>query len=135
MSHLLDTNVFADHLRRGPKSKVTARMLAAPPGTVFLCCVVLGELIFGAIRSGPGKESANRALIAGLLAQFATVPFDAAAAEEYGQLRAHLTAAGQLIGPNDMMIAAIALANGMSLVTHNTSEFSRVPGLVLEDWQ
>ena len=48
---------------------------------------------------------------------------------------AHLTATGQLIGPNDMLIAAIALANGATLVSHNTSEFSRVPGLVLEDWQ
>ncbi|MRT32681.1 type II toxin-antitoxin system VapC family toxin, partial [Xylella fastidiosa subsp. multiplex] len=77
----------------------------------------------------------NRALISGLRLQFSTMPFDEAAAEEYGRLRAHLSATGQLIGPNDMMIAAIALANRLILVTHNTAEFSRVPGLVLEDWQ
>jgi tRNA(fMet)-specific endonuclease VapC len=135
VSHLLDTNAFVDHLRRGPGSKVTAKLLAAPPGSVYLCTVVLAELVYGAVRSGPAHEPANRALIAGLRAQFPSVPFDERAAEEYGKLRAHLTALGQLIGPNDLMIAAIALANGLTLVTHNTAEFSRVPGLPLEDWQ
>ena len=135
MSHLFDTNAFVDHLRRGPKSNVTSKMLVALPGTIRLCSIVLAELIFGAVRSGPAMEARNRELISGLRSQFPTVPFDETAAEEYGKLRAHLTAAGQMIGPNDMMIAAIALANGLTLVTHNTAEFSRVPGLVLEDWQ
>jgi tRNA(fMet)-specific endonuclease VapC len=135
VSHLLDTNAFVDHMRRGPNSKVTAKLLAAPPGSVYLCSVVLGELIFGAVRSGPAHEAANRAKIDALRALFSAIPFDAAAAEHYGTLRAHLYAAGSSIGPNDLMIAAIALAAGFTLVTHNTSEFSRVPGLVLEDWQ
>ncbi len=135
MSHLLDTNAFVDHLRRGPASEVTAKLLAAPPGTVYLCTVVLAELVYGAVRSGPAHEAANRALIAGLRSQFPTVPFDEQAAEEYGKLRAHLTGVGQVIGPNDLLIAAIALAHGLTLVTHNTSEFARVPGLTLEDWQ
>ena len=135
MSYLLDTNAFVDHLRRGPTSKVTAKLLAMPPGSVCLCSVVLGELIFGAIRSGPIHEAANRAKIAGLQALFPTIPFDEAAAEEYGKLRAHLSVSGSLIGPNDLMIAAIALAARATLVTHNTSEFSRVPGLILDDRQ
>jgi tRNA(fMet)-specific endonuclease VapC len=135
VSHLLDTNAFVDHLRRGPGSKVTAKLLAAPPGSVYLCTIVLAELVYGAVRSGPANEAANRALIVGLRAQFPILVFDEPAAEEYGKLRAHLAGLGQLIGPNDLMIAAIALANRMTLVTHNTSEFSRVPGLTLEDWQ
>jgi tRNA(fMet)-specific endonuclease VapC len=135
LSHLLDTNAFVDHLRRGPKSNVTVRLLAAPMGSVYLCTIVLGELIYGAVRSGPAHEPANRALIAALRAQFLSLSFDEAAAEEYGKLRAFLAGAGQLIGPNDMMIASIALANGLTLVTQNTSEFSRVPGLALENWQ
>ncbi len=135
MKHLLDTNAFGDHLRRGPASKVTAKLLAAPPGSVCLCSVVLAELIYGAVRSGPAHEAANWALIAGLRAQFPCLPFDESAAEEYGKLRAYLAGLGLLIGPNDLMIASIALANGLTLVTHNTSEFSRVPGLPLEDWQ
>ncbi|MCC6419067.1 MAG: type II toxin-antitoxin system VapC family toxin [Gemmataceae bacterium] len=135
MTHLLDTNAFVDHLRRGPASTVTAKLLAAPPGSVALCSVVLAELLYGAVRSGPAHEAANRALLAGLRAQFPCLPFDVPAAEAYGTLRAYLAGLGQLIGPNDLMIAAIALANGLTLVTHNTSEFSRVPGLPLEDWQ
>jgi predicted nucleic acid-binding protein len=70
VSHLLDTNAFVDHLRRGPKSRVTASLLAAAPGTVYLCSVVLAELIFGAVRSGAANEAANRALISGLMTQF-----------------------------------------------------------------
>ena len=67
--------------------------------------------------------------------QFDSLPFDDAAAEAYGRLRAELARRGMPIGPNDLMIAAIALAYGFTLVTHNTSEFSRVPGLRLEDWE
>ena len=63
------------------------------------------------------------------------MPFDDRAADEYGRIRAHLAGLGMLIGPNDLLIASIALANGLILVTHNTAEFSRVPGLKLEDWQ
>ena len=81
------------------------------------------------------SQAANRRSIVGLQAQFPTLPFDEKAAEEYAKLRAHLASVGLLIGPNDLMIAAVALANQMTLVTHNTAEFSRVPGLLLEDWQ
>jgi len=135
VNYLLDTKAFVDHLRRGLKSKVTARILAARPGSIYLCSVVLGELIYGAVRSGPANEAANRAMIAGLRMQFATLSFDDAAAEEYGKLRAYLTAAGNVIGPNDLMIASIALAHGVTLVTHNISEFNRAPRLMIEDWQ
>jgi hypothetical protein len=58
-----------------------------------------------------------------------------AAAEEYGKARAHLAALGTPIGPNDLLIAAIALAHGLTVVTHNTAEFSRVRGLSIEDWE
>jgi tRNA(fMet)-specific endonuclease VapC len=108
---------------------------ASGPKNIFLCSVVLGELSDGAIRSGPANEAKNRALIAQLRSQFTSLPFDDRAAEEYGRIRAHLLLQGTPIGPNDMLIAAIALANGLTLVTHNTKEFSRVPGLMLEDWQ
>jgi tRNA(fMet)-specific endonuclease VapC len=135
VSHLLDTNSFIDHLRRGPASNVTARLVAAPPGSVSLCSVVLAELFCGAMQSGAAHQAANLALIARLRQQFVSLPFDDRAAEEYGKVRAHLAALGTPIGPNDLMIAAIALANQMTLVTHNTTEFSRVPGLTLEDWQ
>jgi len=135
MSYLLDTNSWVDHLRRGPSSNVTTKLAAAPPGSVYLCSVVLAELVYGAVRSGPARETGNRALIIGLQRQFPSIPFEDGAAEEYGKIRAHLIGLGTPIGPNDFLIAAIALANRLTLVTHNTVEFSRVPGLALEDWQ
>lgn len=63
------------------------------------------------------------------------LPFDDAAAERYGEIRAQLQRAGRLIGANDLLIAATALANGLTLITHNTDEFKRIEGLVVEDWE
>jgi tRNA(fMet)-specific endonuclease VapC len=135
VSYLLDTNSWIEHLRRGTASNVTARLASAQPGSVCLCSVVLAELVYGAMRSSAVHQAANLALLARLRQQFVSLPFDDQAAEEYGKVRAHLASLGTPIGPNDLLIAAIALANGMTLVTHNTTEFSRVPGLVLQDWQ
>ena len=66
---------------------------------------------------------------------YESLPFDDAAAAEYGRIRAQLAAAGTPIGPNDLMIAAIARDRQLTLVTHNTREFSRVSGLLMEDWE
>jgi len=70
-----------------------------------------------------------------LSATYGSVPFDDVAALNAAELRAHLAAIGQPIGPYDLLIAAIARTNNLTLVTHNTSEFARVPGLTLADWQ
>jgi tRNA(fMet)-specific endonuclease VapC len=133
VSHLLDSNACIDHLRRGTASKVTAKLFAAPLGSVFLCSVVVGELLFGALRSRQPASTLTQ--VRAFCAPYVSLAFDDRAADEYSVIRSHLTTLGQLIGPNDLMIAAIALANRLTLVTHNTSEFSRVQGLALEDWQ
>lgn len=135
MSHLLDTNSWVDHLRHGPKSKVTAKGAAASPGSVYLCAVVLAELMYGAYHAGPAQQARNHALIASLRQDFVSLAFEDRAAEEFGKVRAHLANLGTPIGPNDLMIAAIGLANGLTVVTHNTKEFGRVPGLSVDDWQ
>jgi tRNA(fMet)-specific endonuclease VapC len=114
---------------------VVKRIQVGNAADIYLCSVVLGELIFGAFHSGPAHQAANLAQIATLRQQFASLPFDDTAAEQYGAVREDLLRKGLSIGPNDLMIAAIALANGLTLVTHNTAEFSRVTGLALEDWQ
>lgn len=101
----------------------------------MICSVVVGELVYGAERAGLAHRANNRMRVEQLRQQFVSVPFDDTAAEEYGRLRAHLADLGTPIGPNDLLIAAIALANDLILVTHNTSEFCRVPGLFIEDWQ
>jgi tRNA(fMet)-specific endonuclease VapC len=73
-------------------------------------------------------------LLATFLPSFLSISFDDQTAQVYGQIRADLEAKGTPIGPNDTLIAAIALAHDLTLVTHNSSEFSRVPGLKLVDW-
>jgi tRNA(fMet)-specific endonuclease VapC len=135
VSFLLDTNSFVDHLRRGPVSNVTAKLVAAPPGSIYLCSIVIAELLYGAHHSSQAHQAANLALVSQLRQQFASLAFDDRAAEEYGKIRASLAALGTPIGPNDLIVASIAMANRMTLVTHNTAEFSRIPLLALEDWQ
>lgn len=131
MSYLLDTNAWISVLNR-PQGPVAARLKVHTPSEVFLCSVVLGELLTGAHKSS--RRAVNLTMIHFLQRQFASLPFDDAAADQYAQIRAHLEAAGTPIGPHDTQIAAIALVHGLTLVTHNTSEFSRVPGLALEGW-
>ena len=109
------------------------KLAAATPGSVVLCSVVVAELIYGAERSD--YRAKTLAQVRTFCEPFESLPFDDRAAEEYGAIRAHLARQGTPIGPNDLMIAAIAIANSLTLVTHNTLEFSRVPRLVLEDWQ
>ena len=134
MNFLLDANAWIGHLRQTCPA-LTHRLSQYAAADVVLCSVVLGELLYGAEHSGAAHRPANRALVAGLRQQYVSLPFDDLAAEHYGRVRAHLASQGTPIGPNDLMIASIVLANGLTLVTHNTGEFSRVPGLTIEDWQ
>jgi len=135
LKYLLDTNAFVDHLRNGPESKVTLRILSTQQDSVFLCSMVLAELLYGAIRSGKANEAANQKAIVLLQKAFPCLAFDEKAARHYARIRSDLQASGQMIGPNDLIIASIAMANDATLVTHNSSEFRRIPGLTLEDWQ
>jgi tRNA(fMet)-specific endonuclease VapC len=121
------------YLRQTPASTVAARLSGASPGSVVLCSVVVAELLYGAHRSAQVAKTLGE--VKAFCSGFASLQFDDRAAEEYGRMRAYLASQGTPIGPNDLMIAAIALANRLILVTHNTREFSRVPGLILEDWQ
>jgi tRNA(fMet)-specific endonuclease VapC len=131
---LLDTNTCIGWLRNN-QPQIVAQIQAHAPTDIVLCSVVVAELLFGVGRSDPAHR-ANTALRVEQMRQlFVSLPFDDAAAEQYGKIRADLTARGLIIGGNDLLVAAIALASGCTLVTHNTAEFSRVPGLVIEDWQ
>lgn len=98
-----------------------------------LSTIVMAELFYGAYH-GPSSE-VNLALMAKLFSTVVSIAFDSGAAGHAGRIRAGLAVAGIGIGPNDLLIAATAVAHGMVLVTHNTREFERVPGLVIEDWE
>jgi tRNA(fMet)-specific endonuclease VapC len=133
VTHLLDTNSCVEQLRRRANSALVARLANARPGDVVLCSVVVAELLYGAVRSA--QRARNLAQVRLFCGRFTSLPFDDLAAEEYGPIRAHLDDIGLPIGPNDLLIASTARAHGLTLVTHNISEFSRVPGLSVEDWQ
>lgn len=134
MKYLLDTNTCIELLKK-KDANLVARIKMEGPGQICLCSVVVGELLFGVERSAPSHQAANLAKVEELRENFPSLSFDDEAAQEYAKIRAHLAALGTPIGPNDTQIAAIARTNRLILVTHNTGEFSRVPGLSLEDWQ
>jgi tRNA(fMet)-specific endonuclease VapC len=97
-----------------------------------MCTIVKAELLFGARKSA--KPERNLAALATFFTPFRCLPFDDAAADAYGLVRAELEQRGTPIGPNDLLIASIALSCGLRLVTSNAREFARVPGLAIEDW-
>jgi tRNA(fMet)-specific endonuclease VapC len=132
MIYLLDTNTCITYLKV-PTSPIRTRLAALQPGDVVVCSVVKAELHHGALRSrDPARALSVQQTFLG---QFQSLPLDDVAAEVAGRIRADLEAKGTPIGPYDVLIAAIALANDLVLVTHNTREFARVTGLKLEDWE
>ena len=132
MIYLLDTNVGVNFLR-GKNQQVCKKLQSTPVSDARLCSVVKAELYLGALRSA--KPAENRAKVDDYVQPYRSLPFDDAAAEIQAQIRHHLEVLGTPIGPYDLQIAAIALAHGVTLVTHNTGEFGRVPGLSVEDWE
>lgn len=131
MLWLLDTNVWIQFLK-GRDAGVQSRIEQADTVALRVCSVVKGELLLGALGYARPADRARR--IHETLAPIKSLPFDDVAAEHYARIRHHLQRQGQVIGPNELLIAAICLANDCTLVTSNTDEFSRVPGLKCEDW-
>ena len=131
MAWLLDTNAWIQHLKN-PGGPIEQRLNQLSPSDILLCSVVKAELWHGAHK----YERTERRLIAlqNLFQPFVSLPFDDAAARLYGSIRHDLETRGQVIGPNDLKIAAISLAQGLTMVSNNASEFSRVSGLKAEDW-
>lgn len=132
MSYLLDTNACIRYLN-GQSENVKARLERLTPDEIRLCSVVKAELLYGAAKSATGEGSLAR--LNRFFSLFNSLAFDDRSAVVYGALRADLERRGRLIGPNDLMIAAIALANDSILVTHNTREFGRIGNLKHEDWE
>ena len=130
MIYFLDTSILVEFLR-GKNRTVHGRISGKLPSQLAVPAIVRAELMHGAMKSRQPNAIDNLQLI---LSLYPTIAFDATCADVSGALRLHLESKGHKIGPNDLLIAATALAHQATLVTHNTSEFSRVPGLVIEDW-
>jgi len=130
--YLLDTNVCIRLLNEAHPG-ILQQFQSRSPAEIALCSVVKAELLFGARRSS--RVEANLQRLKQFFSPLASLPFDDLCAEHYGLIRTDLLAQGTPIGPNDLMIAAIARAHDATLVTHNVGEFSRVIGLRVEDWE
>ncbi len=128
--YLLDTNILSD-LVRHPQGRVAERVAAVGEAAVCTSIVVAAELRFGAMKRNAPRLTAQ---VEAILAAIDILPFDAPADRTYALVRWRLEQLGRVIGPNDMLIAAHALASDCILVTADVSEFSRVQGLKVEDW-
>jgi tRNA(fMet)-specific endonuclease VapC len=128
--YLLDTNI-ASYIIKGNHPVVRRRLAAIPLYQVAISAVTEGELRYGVERL-PAATSL-KAIVEEFLIRVVVQPWDSAAAQEYGRIRAALERAGDLLGNLDMMIAAQALAMESTLVTHDKA-FSRIEGLEIEDW-
>jgi len=130
MRYLLDTNIVSD-LVRNPQGTIAARIAKLGEDSVFTSIIVTAELYFGLVRKRSDRLARQlETVLSGLDIQ----PWEAPADERYGEIRAFLQGEGKLIGANDLFIAAHALALDATLVSDNVREFSRVPGLKLENW-
>jgi len=131
MTVFLDTDICIFALR-GQHPQLIDAFRALTPDRIRIPAIVAGELWLGA-RKSASPSTAQKA-VAAFLAPYEIVPFDAHTAEVYADIREELESKGTPIGPNDLLIAATALAHRGVLVTHNTREFGRIQGLRMQDW-
>jgi len=126
----LDTNILSD-LVRHPQGVVAKKIAVVGENEICISIIVAAELRFGAAKRNSARLSNQ---VETILAAMLVVPFDVPTDREYSKLRQLLESSGNSIGPNDLLIAAQARANGQILVTNNVREFTRVPSLQVENW-
>ena len=127
-----DTDILSAALRRNPSLAVIRRLAVIPASCQFTTAITYGELVYGAAKRG-SSSLADR--VRGLLAHAITIlPFDDAAAERYGSLRASLESEGKPLHEPDLRIAAITLSRSLVLVTGNVRHFKFVDGLEIQNW-
>ena len=128
--YMLDTNIISD-LIRNPQGRAAKRIAKVGEDNICTSIIVAAELRYGCAKSG--SQRLLKA-VEDVLGEISVLPFDVPADAEYGGIRAKLEAAGKPIGGNDLLIAAHASATGATVVTSNTDEFRRIPGLKVENW-
>lgn len=134
MRYLLDTNIVSYFLRDASAS-LSQRILDSRPQDLAISTISAGELRFGLSKLTPSKRANSLALrMNHLFNSLSIEPLPVEAAMHYGEIRQQLEALGQLIGGNDLWIAAHALAQDFTLVSNNTREFQKVTKLHLENW-
>lgn len=131
MRYFLDTNICIYALKNTyPQIKRMIRNLS--PVNIAIPSIVKAELFYGALKSQ--RKDKVISILKKFLSPFEIIPFGDGEIMTYARIRANLEEKGNIIGPNDLIIAAITLSHGATLVTHNIKEFERVDDLLLEDW-
>jgi tRNA(fMet)-specific endonuclease VapC len=128
--YLLDTNILS-HLVKEPAGVVTGRIAAVGDSAVCTSIVVACELRFGAAKKGSQRLTLQ---LEAILSAVTILPLEEPVDQHYAEIRNYLSGIGQSIGHNDLLIAAHARSLDLIMVTHNEREFSRVPGLTVENW-
>lgn len=131
IKYMLDTSIIAYAINKS-FPEVISNLLKHSPDEICISAITMAELEYGIMHSSQPER--NRAALMIFLAEISVVSFDSNSAYDYGLIRQDLQNKGQLIGANDMLIAAQARSLGVTLVTHNVREFSRVENLKYEDW-
>ncbi len=131
MNYFLDTNICIYFLK-GISTNINIKLHQVNPNNIKIPSIVKAELLFGAAKSNRKKQ--NTELINKFLLPLEIIPFDSRAAEFYAIVRSSLEKKGKVIGPNDLMIASIVLANNGTLVTNNVKEFKRIVKLKVVNW-
>lgn len=132
MKYLLDTNVCIQYLNQ-KSQKIIQHFQDLSDIDIVVCSIVKAELFYGAMRTNNSVKTLQKQQE--FLGRFVSLYFNDQCALIYGEIRSKLAAKGTPIGNNNLHIAAIAMANNLTLVTHNIREFSRVDNLILEDWE
>lgn len=131
MKYMLDTNIII-YAKCNRPEEVLKRFRKYSPEEMCISAITFAELEYGVEKSM--KPEQNRIALMLFLSNIEIMPFDGRAAAEYGKIRSNLEKRGELIGSNDMLIAAHAKALDLTLITNNTREFERVEGLKIKNW-
>jgi tRNA(fMet)-specific endonuclease VapC len=131
MKYFLDTNICIHIINNHPPT-IIAKFAQFEPYEIGISAIVVSELQYGVAKSSQLERNQQR--LDAFLTPFQVLPYDEAAAQVYGTIRATLERTGQLIGREDLLIAAHALSNDLTLITNNEREFLRVPKLKVENW-
>jgi tRNA(fMet)-specific endonuclease VapC len=131
--YLIDTNVLSELIKKNPDSNFMAKLRTTPADALFSASICIMELRYGALKRGNPSDLWTK-IEQQIVAKIRILPFSYKEAIKAGDLIHHLYSIGQPIGIEDIMIASIALSNGLTVVSANTKHFSRIPDLKTENW-
>jgi tRNA(fMet)-specific endonuclease VapC len=131
--YLIDTNVLSELIKKNPDPNFMAKLRTTPADALFSASICIMELRYGALKRGNPSDLWTK-IEQQIVAKIRILPFSYKEAIKAGDLIHHLYSIGQPIGIEDIMIASIALSNGLTVVSANTKNFSRIPDLKTENW-